>query len=229
MDRLRVFVQEAGIEPDPDFRPWNSGVYAVLDCVYSAQARYASVVLPLLDVRFPANSELQDDADLTFTAFLQSVGITPTPEQFETYAADIMNNRQKLAGELKVQVAWNIAAFFAARGLETKADLLALGSDELALLVLDELVPAIRGLGPVLGRYLLLLLGLEEYIKPDTLLSRLMGRIGGWQPALGHEADMALVHEAITVIAEELKVTPARLDHALWLYESLGKGNKPTP
>lgn len=229
VDRLRVFVQEADLQPDPDVQPWNSGVYAVLDCVYSAQARYTSVVLPLLQERFPANSGLQDTPDLTFTAFLQSVGATPTPERFEMYATDIMNNRQKLAGLLKVQVAWKIAEFFAARGLETKADLLALGSDRLARLVLDELVPTIHGMGPVLGRYLLLLLGLEEYVKPDTLLSRLMGRIGGWSPTLGHEDDMALIQEAITVVATELNVTPARLDHALWLYESLGRGKEEQP
>lgn len=224
VDRLRLFVREASIQPDPDVKPWNGGVYAVLDCMYSAQTRYNSVVLPMLEERFPGNSGLRDEPGLTFTTFVEHVGSSPTPERFEVYAKDILGNRQRLSGRLKVEVAWEIAGFFAKRNLETRADLLALGSDPLARLVLDELVPAVRGMGPILGRYLLLLLGLEEYVKPDTLLCRLMGRLGGWQPILGHEGDMHLIQEAITVVAAELNVTPARLDHALWLYESLGKG-----
>lgn len=42
VDRLHVFVQEAGLQPDPDVEPWNSGIDAILDGVDRAQARYAS-------------------------------------------------------------------------------------------------------------------------------------------------------------------------------------------
>jgi len=50
---LRAFVQTEQITPDPVYVHWNSGLYAVLDCVFSSQARYAQVVLPLLQERFP--------------------------------------------------------------------------------------------------------------------------------------------------------------------------------
>lgn len=84
-------------------------------------------------------------------------------------------------------------------------------------------------MGPVLGRYLLLLLGLEQYVKPDTLLSRLLGRIGGWQPTLGNARDRALIQDAISGVAAELGTTPAWLDNALWFYESTGRASLPPP
>ena len=229
VDQLRAFVQAEGIQPDPKFAPWNSGVYAVLDCVYSSQARYASVVLPLLQDRFPRLSGLKDTSDLRFSDFLHSVGPEPTVERLETYAKDVMENRMQIAGRLKVQVAYDVCQFFVLRGLETRADLLALGDETLARLVLDELAPSVHGIGPVLARYLLLLSGLEQYVKPDTLLSRLLGRIGEWQPILGHEDDMDLIQAAVAAVATEMRTTPARLDNALWFYESTGMASKPKP
>lgn len=229
VDHLRAFVLAEGIQPDSNFVPWNSGVYAVLDCVYSAQARYASIVLPLLQDRFPRLSGLQDTPELRFSDFLHSVGPEPTVERLETYAREVMENRQQIAGRLKVQVAYDVCQFFVGRGLETRADLRALGDEALARLVLDDLVPAVRGIGPVLARYLLLLLGLEQYVKPDTLLSRLLGRLGEWQPTLGHKDDMDLIQAAVTAVAIEMRTTPARLDNALWFYESTGMASKPKP
>lgn len=229
VDHLRAFVQAEGLQPDPNFTPWNSGVYAVLDCVYSSQARYASVVLPLLQQRFPALSGLKDVPELRFSDFLHSLGPEPTVEGFATYARQVMENRQQLSGRLKVQVAYDVCHFFVQRGLETRADLLALGNEALARLVLDDLVNSVRGIGPVLARYLLLLLGLEQYVKPDTLLSRLIGRLVDWQPTLGNETDMNLIQAAVSAVAAEMRTTPARLDNALWLYESTGMASKPKP
>jgi len=162
--------------------------------------------------------------DLKFSAFLESVGLALTPERLEEYASGTMRTRQKISGRLKVEVAYDVAQFFVRRGFETRADLLDMGEERLEALVLTDLVGEVRGIGPVLGRYLLLLLGLERHVKPDTLLTRLLGRIGGWSPRPGHEADMRLIQEVVTVVADELGTTPALLDHALWLYESTGRG-----
>ena len=225
---LRAFVQEEGIQPDPDYIEWNSGLYAVLDCVYSSQVRYALIVLPLLQQRFPVATGLKDVPELTFSAFLDSVGRDPTSEQLETYAATL-RTRHKIAGRLKVEVAYDVCRFFVDRGYETRAALRELGDDKLEQLVLVDLVGAVRGIGPVLGRYLLLLLGLEQHVKPDTLLVRLLGRVGRWQPRFGQETDMQLIKAAVTAVAEEIGTTPARLDNALWFYESTGAPKVPSP
>lgn len=226
---LRAFVQAEQITPDPAYVHWNSGLYSVLDCVYSSQARYAQVVLPLLRERFPVATGLKDVPDLPFSAFLDSVGAALTPERLEAYATQTMRTRQKIAGRLKVEVVYDVCQFFVRRGFETRADLLALGEEVLEPLVLTDLVGEVRGIGPVLARYLLLLLGLERHVKPDTLLTRLLGRIGGWLPRAGHEGDMNLIREVVTAVADELGTTPALLDHALWMYESTGMGKSASP
>ena len=127
VDQLRAFVQAEGIQPDPKFAPWNSGVYAVLDCVYSSQARYASVVLPLLQDRFPRLSGLKDTPELRFSDFLQSVGPEPTVERLETYASEVMENRQQIAGRLKVQVAYRRLPVLRSAGLGNTGRLAGLG------------------------------------------------------------------------------------------------------
>ena len=47
---LNKFIVENSVRPSDDYFVWNSSVYALLDCVLSAQSRYSSVVLPLLKV-----------------------------------------------------------------------------------------------------------------------------------------------------------------------------------
>jgi len=235
---LRAFIAEHGIKPDSQFAHWQSGVYAVLDCVFSSQARYEITVLPALK-RFAANTGLKDEPGLTFTAFVQSVDRFPEPQRFTTYARNVMGNRQQLSGQTKVEVAYNVCQRFISCGHDTKAALLAAlpkgkpadpatetpaTPSALETIVLGEMIKdgphKIRGMGAALGPYLLMSLGVEDYVKPDTLLLRLLGRIGGWLPRAGHPGDLALIQDTVTRVAREMQTTPARLDNALWRYES---------
>ncbi|GAA4012783.1 hypothetical protein GCM10022631_25620 [Deinococcus rubellus] len=239
IESLEQFIDQQQIQPDPQFSHWNSGVYAVLDCVFSALAKYDTVVLPTLK-RFGENTGLVDEPGLTFSAFLQDVERFPEEDRFKTYASDMMKNSQVLSGRTKVEVAYEVCKVFKRHGYNTKADLLALPKGKPAdpeagtpvtlgvaeQLVLEGIVNGIppedkvRGIGAALGPYLLMSLGFEDYVKPDTLLLRLMGRIGGWQPRAGHPGDVALIQDVITQVARSKGTTPARLDNALWRYES---------
>ena len=55
-------IQRRVIRLNPNFVVWQSAAYAVVDCVYSAQANYSGGVLPMLRVRLAviilANSEM---------------------------------------------------------------------------------------------------------------------------------------------------------------------------
>lgn len=235
---LRAFITEKGIVPDPNFLRWNSGVYAVLDCVFSSMAKFASTVLPLLQHRFPQREGMQDTPALTFTAFMRDVETFPPATRFADYARDVMRNRQQISGRTKVEVAYDVCQFFARKGYDTRASLLALPVSEevrdpsgvllrielgpLERMVLEELIEkhAVRGIGPALGRYLLMCLGREEYVKPDTLLLRLVGHVGNWTPRPGHSGDIALIQDVVSSLAKEMQTTPARLDNALWNYQS---------
>lgn len=229
--RLREFVQTHQIVPDPEFKVYASGVYAVVDCVFSSQARFGVVrnALRRLSERLP------DTPTLSFNEFLWDVQCMGE----EDYASVILT-RQRIGhspSKLKVKVACDVAAFFAERGHQTKADF-RLPSDPssgeskretevLEKLVLIDLVERRYGVGPVLGRYLLMLLSDERHVKPDTLLVRLLSEVGGQPLRNGHAEDMELIRHAVTAIATEMKTTPARLDNALWQYESSGR--KPLP
>jgi hypothetical protein len=227
--QLHDFVRTESIVPTATTLHWRSGVYAVLDCVYSSMAKFEEVVLPTLK-RFGERSGLQDVPELKFSAFIKDVDERfPGPEGFDTYAKTVMGNRQRLSGRSKVEVAYEVCRFFASRKHETVGSLRSLPPGEpetlgeLECLVLHRMMasgPAhIRGIGVALGPYLLMSLGVETYVKPDTLLLRLLGRIGGWQPRAGHPGDLTLIRAVVTAVAQELNSTPARLDNALWQYE----------
>ncbi|WP_119673642.1 hypothetical protein [Deinococcus sp. RM] len=217
--QLSMFVQTHGIKVDPEFSLHASGVHSVVNCVFSAQARFDVVVLPLLK---RLDDRLPDVPELTFQAFVDDVDSLGT----QAYAEDVLRNRQRLARRLKVEVARDVAAFFVRHGIQTVGDFQRLDDEAAEQLVLVDLVQEVRGIGPTLAHYLLWLLGREDHVKVDSLLTRLFARIGDWQPRLGHEADRVRITEAVRAVAAELGTTPARLDNALWQFESRPKENK---
>lgn len=170
--RLRAFVRDNHIQVDPHFVEYQSGVYGLVDCVFSAQVRYVVVqrALERLSARLP------DHPELTFQDFLDDVARLGT----EAYAAKVLTRHRlgRRPGRLKVEVTLDTARFFLTRDFPTKASFQRLSSEEAKRLVLYDLVQEVQGIGPVLARYLLLLLGYEDHVKPDTLLTRLLSDVG---------------------------------------------------
>ena len=242
--RLVAFAREKQLDLttpfDSDWR--KSGVYAVLDCVLSSMTRFDAVVVPAL-ARFAERSRRPDTPELTFSSFLDFVrdgtADRPSPERFEVVATEVFGYRGKIAQRLKVEVAYDVCAFFVAQGCETKANLRCLmqatapdGRSKLEILVMDQLaggVPGpdkVRGIGLALGAYLMICLGDTSYVKPDTLLLRRVGEIGGWTPKAGDTTDFTLIRAAVTQAGQELGISPAHLEHLLWKFESRGEAEK---
>lgn len=227
-DKLRAFVQQENIQPDPNFELPKSGVHAVVDCVFSAQVKFVPIVVPLLA---RLSKRLPDTSELKFSEFIADVNQLG----YQRYAEEVLT-RHRLARKLKVEVAYVTAKFFVDRGYETQAQF-QLPSDlkskvgkakeeEIQALILNDLVAKVHGIGPVLARYLMWLLGDERHVKPDTLLTRLLARISGQALIYGRAEDMERIKLAITAVAKEMETTPARLDNALWIYESTLKREK---
>lgn len=223
--KLREFVDEHNIHPDPTFEPYKSGVYAVVDCVFSSQTKYTTVTNAIERL----NKRLLDQPELTFSQFLADV------EQFgpERYKAKVLT-KQVLAKRPKLDVVCEVAQFFIARGIETKADLHArypidavdrLGEEasQLEHLILDDLVTSVRGIGPVLASYLLVLMGYENYVKSDTQLTKLMNGLSLTPLSSDNPQNRQEILEAIRIVAKQLGITAYRLDNALWKFESGGK------
>ncbi len=223
LDGLSRHIANGDVAVDPNFALWNSGVYSVIDCVFSAQARYESVVLPMLRERLPARPGMADEASLRFSDFIadvESFGDTP----WDPYGEAVLN-LQVLARRRKVEVCYDIAQFFVARELETTANLNELGEDALLALVLGPLQSSIHGIGPALARYLAILLGIESQIKPDIMISRFFGGLTDWSPRDGNKDDISIIEEVIRAAAKDAGTTAARLDNAIWLFMS--NGGKP--
>ncbi len=217
IDKLRAVIDSEAIRLG-EFIVWQSGVYALVDCVFSAQTQYDRVVLPMLRTRLAARPGLADQADLTFSAFVADVnGFGPA--KFTRYGAEVLT-RNMLTGRSKVEVCYEAAQFFARLSLERKRDLQALPGPLLEHLVLTDLRREVRGIGPTLGRYLLMLFGQEEYIKPDVMMIRFFRGLTNWMPRNGHQGDAEVVRRVITAVAASLGTSPARLDHAIWQYQS---------
>lgn len=220
--KLRAFVSDNGIKPDPDFKIYQSGVHAVVDCVFSSQTRFGTVE----NVLQRLSEQLPDEPGLTFSEFMKAVD----QQGAQSYAQVVLKNQQQIAGHLKVQVAYDVAQYFVRHGFETKAQFQQTGAPDseeyvqqktrVEQLILVDLVAAVHGIGPVLARYLLLLLGDESAVKPDTIITRLFTRLAQEQFEIGNKADMQRIEQAITAVAREKGVTPARLDNALWRFET---------
>lgn len=217
--KLHSLVIEKRINPEQagtPWLPWQSGVYALVDCIFSARLGYKAVVLRMLR-RLATRPGLEDDPNLRFSAFLADVDRFGS-DKYKQYAVQVLT-RNRIAGRLKVEVCYEASKFLVKRGFETIADLHDLG-DKLEPLVLKDLQAAIYGVGPALAHYLLTLFGDEDHVKLDVMIGRFWARMNDWQPRLSHDGDYQVVLETFRDVASRMGSTPARLDNAIWRYES---------
>jgi hypothetical protein len=213
--KLLFEIDRHEIEPDRHsliWSPWNSGLYSMLDAVFSAQSKYEIIVVPLLK-RLNVREGMSDTTERRFSDFIRDVD----NHGAEAYAVQVLN-RQRVGGRLKVAVAYDCAKFLASRGYETMADLIA-DKEALKPIVLDQMRHRVVGIGPALSNYFLSLVGDENRIKLDVMLLRFLLRAGvTLNPSIPSDYDFGLA--VFTNAATSLNSTPARLDNAIWKFES---------
>jgi len=215
---LSRLLAEGTITIDENYWTWESGVYGVVDCMYSLRANYESVVLPMLRERLPARPGMQDTPDLSFSDFMRDVDRFE-PDKWDGYGSAVLN-LQVISGRRKVEICYEIAQSLRDLGYETRADLLAIGEEALVDLCRGPLRNAIHGFGEAACRYLPLLFGVESQIKPDTMIIRFFGGLSSWSPRMGNVRDIELIERVITRASADIHTTPARLDNAIWRHMS---------
>lgn len=218
---LTALIRDGSLPVDMEYTLWQSGVYSLVDCIFSSQARYFATVVPMLERRLHARPGLQDDPQLTFSAFLADVDSFGT-DKIERYAREVLT-RQVLAGRRKVIVCYEAAQFFVERGLETIADFRALDTVAQERLILEDLRSQVRGFGEALSRYLLMRLGSPDHIKPDVMMVRFFTRLSDWTPRVSDNKDAEVMREVLRAVAPQFSLSIAQLDGAIWLHESQRK------
>lgn len=212
VNKHRIQIDRASVE----WSPWKSGVYSILDTVFSARAKYGTMVKPMLN-RLNTRPAMSDVASRTFSDFIMDVDACGA-DKFENYASRYLN-RQQIGGRLKVQVVYDVAFFFKIRSIETMQDLRSQES-KLETLVTVDLQSNISGIGPALSNYFLILLGDESKIKLDVMLLRFWQRLAGPPIDPSSPADYAFATCVFKIVAAQMATTPARLEKAIWSFES---------
>lgn len=223
-DERALIVAAAGLFesiPERD-RRWTHLPLCVLDAVYSIGARYSTTcrtvhayaeLKSLPHVLEPA----EQVASRAFTEGEQPVSALRKridrdgPDEF----ARQVRNRQRTSsqgGILKAEAARRYASILAEHSVERLGDVTKLLADPARVKLVEDDLAAVPGHGEhgIRASYLWMLAGGDQYVKPDRMVL-------GWLADVLHRTPaVSEATELILAAADELGVTPWRLDHAIW-------------
>jgi len=225
-------VTAAGISVTPD--GYRSPALALIDCIFSARARYSTVTA--LIARVCRKLGITDSDEVGIGDFVNLVKEQAREiEDLPTWLAEtFFENKSYAAKDLTKAV----QVFIVAKRLRTLADtntvlwnldtksdfdkIATLSSDDAAefLSALEIELTRLRGWGPALHRYLLLLLKVSQVAKPDTRVIEFIARSLG-RPESSIEARYAasVFEDAVRILNEEgLPYDVIEADHAVWLW-----------
>ena len=188
--------------------PYGSLGPCILDCIYSLQARYFAVVIPLMerygkrymngDLRL-AGYKLSD-----FVSHIEDAG-GPIP-----FANDVLNNRQVLSGRIKSEVCLEVANKLIKAGIQTKEDFYNADKNRM-----EHLLRSIRGIGDAATNYLFMLTGDSTRVKPDVHIHHCIQDAIGYD--VSNEECQKLFSGAVDILKEQYpKLTISALDGLVW-------------
>jgi hypothetical protein len=231
---LLTGISAAGISITPD--GYQSPAFALLDCIFSARAQYSSVIA-LID-RVSKKLGYTDADEVGIREFVDLVEVQAHGvEDIPYWLANIFfENRSYSAKDLTKAVQVFIVAKRLLTLAETNSVLWNLDKkidfDRISLLNSDDAaeflsafeieMTRLRGWGPALHRYLLLLLNVSQVSKPDTRIIEFIARSLGRSAASIEARHAAFIFEdAVRILNEEgLPYSVIEADHACWLFIS---------
>ena len=180
----------------------------ILDCIYSLQAKYFPVVMPLLQRYADKYMEGEIHASgYTLTDFVNSINIAGGPESF---AENVLKNKQVLSGRRKSEVCLELANKLIAKGVQTKEDFNARDKAEM-----EKLLRSVKGIGDAASNYFFMLTGDSSRIKPDVHIHHCIRDAIGYD--VSNEKCQQLFEEAVEILKPEYpNMTVAALDGLVW-------------
>jgi len=132
-------------------------------------------------------------------------------------AGEVFANRQRTSarnGILKAEAVWWFAQALRQEGIEYLQDVPPIPNGGL-----DDAIRAIPGQGSGISlRYFRMLIGAEDFIKPDRMILRFIDDATGLRTS-AVRAPLLLLHVTDHLRATNPNITPRLLDHALWEYQ----------
>ena len=187
---------------------------ALCDAIFSMGARYGSVrkvVANYVSYNVAKNSS----PNHTISEFLETIEKVGGAEKF---ASDIVKNLQRTSavnGILKAESCRLVALELKARGIETISDFNSYPDRE----ELDRAILSTRSnKSGIMLKYLYMLTGDENMVKPDRMISRYIASAG--ISVLDNDEKVELVRAAAAELKSEFpNLVPRALDHAIWKYQ----------
>lgn len=200
-------------------QPYQSLSVCVIDCVYSLNSKYFSTTVPVVERyanaymngnRFAAGDTLDDLMNNIIAA-----------GGYETFASSVLCNNQKLSGQLKPQVCYELARKIKLLDINTVEDFKNFNCVEL----LEIVINSVKGIGPAGLNYLFMLAGDPNRCKPDVHIHQCI------IDACGRDVSDAECQTLLTDAATLLKrdypyLTVALLDSIIWNKYQIGNRNK---
>ncbi len=188
--------------------PYKSLGPCILDCIYSLQAKYFSVVVPLMErygERYMNGDVHAEGYTLDdFISHIREAGGT------EPFSANILKNRQVLCGRRKSEVCLEIADKLISLGIQTKEDFSKSDKNEI-----ENAIRGVKGVGDAAANYLFMLAGDSSRVKPDVHIHHCIRDAIGFD--VSNEECQTLFTEAVDIIREVYpNVTVASLDGLVW-------------
>jgi len=201
----------------------------ILDAVFSLQANYDAIVVPLLQRYCEA------EPNLLWSTKDSDAGPEHTAQDLLDFLASLdgenrlsLLNRQITPGTarsrsgpvLKADAVIRIAETLVSQGISTRDEFRhAVESDiEKSVGSVEQAVCAVPGIGIACWRYLLNLSGAQA-VKPDTMILRWLEKTLGERPF--PKAAARLIEDATAQLQDEgMDVTVRQMDHLIWRTES---------
>jgi len=192
----------------------------VMDAVFSIGVRYESTERTVRDwcIRYGWEiSRKQATEEHTVTEFLKI--LEPYENRWREMATEVFKNQQRTSsksGILKAEAVFKFCKVLQRFGIETFADALKSGLRQDLRLAIKR----ISGQGSGISyNYLLILVGHEDAVKPDRMLTRFVANALGVSD-LRLEVSAELVREASKSLRAEFpELTPRLLDNKIWKFQ----------
>lgn len=194
--------------------PYKSLGPCILDCVYSLQAKYFSVTVPVVNRYAEKYMKGDSHADgYSLIDFINHIQNSGGPTQF---AYEVLKNKQVLSKRLKSIVCLELAQKLAENGIETKEQFAATDPAKIEFILRN-----IKGIGDAAVNYLFMLAGDPNRCKPDVHIHHCI------RDAIGHDVTNDECQKLFTEAANILKkdypnLTVASLDGLVWNHYRVG-------